>query len=124
MSSNINEWTLSEIIARREHLAMCKRLESSTANIVESTEKALNAAETTNERHNLKVFEKALKLYREHLVRAREEVRAAEATIKDMEERMMPTESRWCLCKFRHIIFLIPDHFPYHPPLHCTQDQL
>ena len=67
------------------------------ANIVESTEKALNAAETTNERHNLKVFEKALKLYREHLVRAREEVRAAEAAIKDMEERMMPTESRWCL---------------------------
>jgi hypothetical protein len=97
MSSNINEWTLSKIIARREHLAMCKRWESSTANIVESTEKALNAAEATNEHHNVEVFKKALKLYMEHLVRAREEVRAAEAAIKDMEERMMPTESRWCL---------------------------
>jgi hypothetical protein len=97
MSSNINEWMLSEIIARREHLAMCKRWESSTANIVGSTEKALNTAEAGNERHNVEVFKKALKLYREHLVRAREEVRAAEAAIKDMEERMMPTESRWCL---------------------------
>ncbi len=97
MSSNINEWTLSEIIARREHLAMCKRWESSTANIVETAEKALNAAEVANERHNVEVFKKALKLYREHLVRAREEVRAAEAAIKDMEERMIPTESRWCL---------------------------
>jgi hypothetical protein len=97
MSSNINEWTLSEIIARREHLAMCKRWESIAANIVESVEKALNAAEAVNECHNVEVFEKALKLYREHLVRAREEVRAAEAAIKDMEERMMPTESRWCL---------------------------
>jgi hypothetical protein len=69
MSFNIIEWMLSEIIARREHLAMCKRWESSTANIVESTEKALNAAEVVNERHNVEVFEKALKLYREHLVR-------------------------------------------------------
>ena len=67
------------------------------ANIVESTEKALNAAEAANERHNVEVVKKALKLYREHLVRAREEVRAAEAAIKHMEERMMPTESRWCL---------------------------
>ncbi len=67
------------------------------ANIVESAEEALNAAEASNERHNVEVFEKALNLYREHLVRAREEVRAAEAAIKDMEERMMPTESRWCL---------------------------
>jgi hypothetical protein len=94
MSSNINEWTLSEIIARREHLAMCKRWESSTANIIESTEKALNAAEAVNECHNVEVFEKALKLYREHLVRAREKMRAAEAAIKDIKERMMPTESR------------------------------
>jgi hypothetical protein len=76
---------------------MCKRWESSTANIVESAEKTLNAAEATNERHNVEIFEKALKLYREHLVRAREEVRAAEAAINDMEEKMMPTESRWCL---------------------------
>ncbi len=97
MSSNINEWMLSEVIARREHLAMCKRWESSTANIVESAGKALNAAEATNKRHNVEVFKKALKLYREHLVRAKEEVRAAEAVIKDMEERIMPTESRWCL---------------------------
>ncbi len=97
MSSNINEWMLSEIIARREHLAMCKRWESCTANIVESTEKALNAVEAANERHNVKLFKKAYKLYREHLVRAREEVRTAEAAIKDMEERMMPTESIWCL---------------------------
>ncbi len=97
MSSNINEWTPSEIIARREHLAMCKRWESSTANIVESTEKALNTAEAANERHNVEVFKKALKLYGEHLVWAREEVKAAEAAIKDMEERLMPTESRWCL---------------------------
>ncbi len=67
------------------------------ANIVESTEKALNEAEAMNERHNVEVFEEALELYREHLVRAREEVRAAEAAIKDMEERMMPTESGWCL---------------------------
>jgi hypothetical protein len=97
MSSNINEWMLSELIARRDHLAMCKRWESSTANIVESAEKALNAAEAANEHHNVKVFEKALKLYREYLVRAREEERAAEAAIKDKEERLMPTESRWCL---------------------------
>ncbi len=97
ISSNINEWTLSEIIARRDHLAMCKRWESSTANIVESAEKALNAAEAANERHNVEVFEKALKMYGEHLVRAREEVRAAKAVIKDMEERLMQTESRWCL---------------------------
>ncbi len=76
---------------------MCKRWESSTANIVESVEKSLNAAEAANERHNVEVLEKALKLYREHLVRARKEVRAAEAAIKDTEERMMPTESRWCL---------------------------
>ncbi len=76
---------------------MCKRWESSTVNIVVSAEKALKAAEAANERHNVEVFEKALKLFREHLVRAREEVRAAEAGIKDMEERMMPTESRWCL---------------------------
>jgi hypothetical protein len=76
---------------------MCKRWESSMANIVESVEKALNAAEAPNERHNVEVFEKALKLYREHLVRAREEVRAAEAAINDMEERLMPTEPRWCL---------------------------
>ncbi len=94
MSSNINEWTQSEIIARREHLATCKRLESSTVNIVESVKKALNAAEAANECHNVKVFKKALKLYREHLVRAREKVRASEAAIKDIEERMMPTESR------------------------------
>jgi hypothetical protein len=59
--------------------------------------KTLNTAEAVNERHNVEVFEKALKLYREHLVRAREEVRPAEAAIKDMEERMMPTESRWSL---------------------------
>ncbi len=65
MSSNINEWMLSEIIARREHLAMCKRWESSTANIEESTEKALNAVEATNECHNVEVFKKALKLYRD-----------------------------------------------------------
>jgi hypothetical protein len=97
MSSNINEWTLSEIIARREHLAMCKKWESSMANIVESAEKALNTAEAVNKRHNVEVFKKASKLYRKHLVRAREEVMAAEAAIKDMEERMMPTESRWCL---------------------------
>jgi hypothetical protein len=97
MSSNIYEWMLSEIIARREHLAMCKRWESSTANIVESAEKALNGAEAANERHNVEVFKKALKLYREHLVRAMEEVRTVEAAIKDMEERLMPTESRWCL---------------------------
>ncbi len=58
---------------------------------------ALNAAEAINERYNVEVFKKALKLYREHLVRTREEVRAVEAAIKDMEERMMPTESRWCL---------------------------
>jgi hypothetical protein len=94
MSSNINEWTLSEIIARREHLAMCKRWESCKANIVESAEKALNTAEAANERHNVEVFEKVIKLYWEHLVRAREEVRAAEAAIKNMEEIMMPTESR------------------------------
>ena len=76
---------------------MCKRWESSTANIVESAEKALNTAEAANEHHNVEVFEKALMFYREHLVRAREEVRAAEAVINDMEERLMPTESRWCL---------------------------
>jgi hypothetical protein len=56
MSSNINEWTLSEIIARREHLAMYKRWESTTANIVESAEKALNTAEAANECHNVEVF--------------------------------------------------------------------
>jgi hypothetical protein len=62
MSSNINEWTLSEIIARREHLAMCKKWESSTANIIESAEKALNAAEAVNDRHNVEVFKKSLKV--------------------------------------------------------------
>ena len=38
--------------------------------------------QNANERHNVEVFKKALKLYREHLVRAREEVRAAKGSDK------------------------------------------
>ncbi len=41
---------------------MCKKWESSTANIIESAEKALNAAEAVNDRHNVEVFKKSLKV--------------------------------------------------------------
>ncbi len=89
MSSNINEWTLSEIIARREHLAMCKKRESSAANIVESVEKALNTAEAANEHHNVEVFKKASKLYREHSEGSRGSDKR--------HGREIDAKSRWCL---------------------------